>query len=212
MALWGAPVKHEDDALQSVLSGLDMIDALETFNKVQKQNGKVEFHIGIGINYGEVTVGNIGGEKKRDYTVIGDNVNLASRMEGLTKTYHAEILITESLYAAIQRTAGPRLPGGPQLPCRLLDTVAVKGKTRGVKIYTLKRSLSAEEEKAWSIHNQGMELYYRRAFTEAAKHFADVAALLPGDFNAANLMERCKAYALTPPPADWDGVEVMHSK
>ncbi|MDR1899070.1 MAG: HAMP domain-containing protein, partial [Treponema sp.] len=83
MAFWGAPAQHGDDALQSVLSGLDMIDALGKFNENQRRMGKPEFHIGVGINYGEVTVGNIGSERKMDYTVIGDSVNLASRMEGL---------------------------------------------------------------------------------------------------------------------------------
>jgi hypothetical protein len=90
--------------------------------------------------------------------------------------------------------------------------VAVKGKSRGVKIYTVKRRLSAAEEKAWPLHNAGMELYYRRAFREAAVKFKEVNTLLPGDFNAVNLFKRCAAYASTPPPENWDGVEVMQSK
>ena len=209
MAFWGAPVKHEDDALQAVLSGLDMIDALKGFNEHQKKIGKPEFHIGIGINYGIVTVGNIGSERKMDYTVIGDMVNLASRMEGLTKTYHAEILVSETLYGALKSTAEKEASA---LSFRLLDTVAVKGKTKGVKIYTAGRSLSPEETKAWNLHNQGMQLYYRRDFVGAAKYFQGVLAMLPEDFNAAQLLERCKAYAVSPPPPVWDGVEVMHSK
>ncbi|MDR2096475.1 MAG: adenylate/guanylate cyclase domain-containing protein [Treponema sp.] len=154
MAFWGAPVKHADDALQSILSGLDMIDALEGFNEHQRGIGKIgkpEFHIGIGINYGIVTVGNIGSERKMDYTVIGDAVNLASPMEGLTKTYRVGILISEFLYQEIEKS-----PHG--LSVRLLDTVAVKGKTRGIKIYTVKRSLMPDEERAWPLHNEGMEL------------------------------------------------------
>ncbi|MDR3166786.1 MAG: HAMP domain-containing protein [Treponema sp.] len=206
MAFWGAPVKHENDVLQAVLSALDMIDALEGFNQHQRDLGKPEFKIGIGINYGVVTVGNIGSERKMDYTVIGDSVNLASRMEGLTKAYHQELLISETLYAALQKQA----PG--QFPIRLLDTVAVKGKTRGVKIYTVKRSLSAEEQKAWAIHNKGMEFYYHRLFKEAAERFQAVLTLLPEDFNAQNILARCLAYAADPPPPGWDGVEVMKTK
>ena len=209
MAFWGAPVKHEDDALQAVLSGLDMIDALKDFNEHQIKIGKPEFHIGIGINYGTVTVGNIGSERKMDYTVIGDMVNLASRMEGLTKTYHSEILISETIYETLKARGGKE---AANLSIRLLDTVAVKGKTKGVKIYTVKKSLSPEETKAWVLHNQGMQLYYSRNFTGAAKRFQEVLLLLPGDFGAANLLERCKTYAVSPPPAVWDGVEVMHSK
>jgi class 3 adenylate cyclase/HAMP domain-containing protein len=208
MAFWGAPAKHDDDARQSVLSGLDMIDALDKFNETQKRLGKPEFRIGVGINYGEVTVGNIGSERKMDYTVIGDNVNLASRMEGLTKTYHAELLITESLYAELHKAG----PGETPLFFRLLDTVAVKGKSQGVKIYAVKRRLSAVEEKAWPLHNAGMEFYYRRSFREAAMKFKEANALIPGDFNAVNLFKRCAAYASSPPPENWDGVEVMHSK
>jgi class 3 adenylate cyclase/HAMP domain-containing protein len=215
MAFWGAPENHDDDALQSVLSGLDMIDALEGFNENQRKLGKPEFHIGVGINYGEVTVGNIGSERKMDYTVIGDAVNLASRMEGLTKTYHSELLISESLYAELQK---PVSPGGnvaanePELYYRLLDTVAVKGKTKGVKIYTVKRRLSAAEEAAWPVHNQGMELYYRRSFREAAEKFKEAYRLLAKDPNAESLYRRCADYAANPPPEGWDGVEVMKTK
>jgi class 3 adenylate cyclase/HAMP domain-containing protein len=205
MAFWGAPVKHDDDALSAVLSGLDMIDALAGFNENQRKLGKKEFNIGIGINYGIVTVGNIGSERKMDYTVIGDAVNLASRMEGLTKTYHSELLISEFLYEKIRNLE-------PKIPARLLDTVAVKGKTKGVKIYTVGRGISPSKTKAWAIHNAGMDLYYRRSFAEAALRFRETLALLPGDFNADNLYKRCEAYARTPPPPEWDGVEVMHSK
>jgi len=207
MAFWGAPDKHEDDALQSVISGLEMIDAVQKFNANQKKLGKCEFQIGIGLNYGEVTVGNIGSERKMDYTVIGDAVNLASRMEGLTKTYHSEILISESLFEEL-RTSSP----ASGLAYRLLDTVAVKGKTKGVRIFTVKKALSAAEQKAWPIHNQGMKLYYNRSFKEAADKFKEALSILPGDLNADNLYKRCMDYASNPPPENWNGVEVMKTK
>jgi class 3 adenylate cyclase/HAMP domain-containing protein len=210
MAFWGAPRKRDDDALQSVLSALDMISALEGFNDQQRRLNKPEFRIGIGINYGEVTVGNIGSERKMDYTVIGDPVNLASRLEGLTKTYHAELLISEKLYTELRKVEAEVRAQG--LRFRLLDTVAVKGKTKGVKIFTVKRNLSPEEEKAWPLHNQGMELYYRRSFREAGEKFKEVLTLLPGDFNSENLLNRCAAYAVNPPPIGWGGVEVMKTK
>ncbi|MDR2314432.1 MAG: adenylate/guanylate cyclase domain-containing protein [Spirochaetaceae bacterium] len=227
MAVWGAPVQHDDDALQSVLSGLDMIEAVKEFNKKQGALGKPEFHIGIGINYGIVTVGNIGSERKMDYTVIGDMVNLASRMEGLTKTYHQEILISESLFDKLKDQgaigalplAGTAAGGlmGAAASCqtilaRLLDTVAVKGKTRGVKIYTVRRRLDEAEARGWAAHNEGMELYYNRAFTGAAEKFERALALLPGDHNAQSLLERSRDYAVNPPPENWDGVEVMKTK
>jgi len=207
MAFWGAPEKHEDDALQSVLSGLEMIDAVKKFNENQRKLGKCEFQIGIGLNYGEVTVGNIGSERKMDYTVIGDAVNLASRMEGLTKTYHSEILISESLFDELRKTSP-----NEGLNYRLLDTVAVKGKTKGVKIFTVKRAVSDTEKNAWSLHNQGMKLYYNRSFREAAEKFREVLSILPGDFNAENIRGRCEEYAVTPPPENWNGVEIMRNK
>jgi len=210
MAFWGAPEKHDDDALQSVLAGLDMIEALAVFNANQKKLGKPEFRIGVGINYGEVTVGNIGSERKMDYTVIGDSVNLASRMEGLTKTYHADLLITENVYAELQKKLSD--PGAEKLYFRLLDTVAVKGKTKGVKIYTVKRVLSQTEASAWTAHNQGMLLFYKRSFRAAAEKFKEAYRLLDKDPNAENLFHRCVEYATNPPPEDWDGVEVMKTK
>jgi class 3 adenylate cyclase/HAMP domain-containing protein len=210
MAFWGAPEKHDDDALQSVLSGLDMIDALAGFNERQRALGKSEFHIGVGINFGEVTVGNIGSERKMDYTVIGDAVNLASRMEGLTKAYHADVLVTESVYGQVRQS--PAAGAAAALQFRLLDTVAVKGKTRGVKIYAVKRALSPAETAAWPVHNRGMECYYRRSFREAAELFKEAYRLLGKDPNAENLYRRSAAYAANPPPEDWNGVEVMHSK
>ena len=204
MAFWGAPVNHEDDALQSVLSGLDMIDALNNFNQHQKKLGKPEFRIGIGINYGLVTVGNIGSERKMDYTVIGDEVNLASRMEGLNKMYKTELLITESVYSKLPDT----------LSCRLLDIVAVKGKNEGVKIYTVQRTLESVEEKVWLLHNRGMELYLppKRDFKAAAECFREALALKPDDFNATSLLERCRAHGENPPPHDWNGVEIIKTK
>jgi class 3 adenylate cyclase/HAMP domain-containing protein len=217
MAFWGAPEKHEDDALQSVLAGLDMIDALAGFNENQRGLGKPEFRVGVGVNYGEVTVGNIGSDRKMDYTVIGDAVNLASRMEGLTKTYRVDMLITESVYAELNRPAGDNHPAGvapnaPPLYFRLLDTVAVKGKTRGVKIYTVKRGLNSAEAAAWPVHNKGMELYYRRSFRDAAEQFREAYRLLNKDFNAEAMYRRCAEYAANPPDEGWDGVEVMKTK
>ncbi len=202
MAIFGAPVLHDDDALSSVMAGLEMREALDAFNERQKAGGFPEFHIGVGINFGEVTVGNIGTEKKMDYTVIGDNVNLASRLEGLTKQYHQGIIISESLYDRVK----------DKVPCRLLDLVTVKGKTRGVKIYAVKSVLEAAEREAWEMNEAAMAAYTDRRFPEAARMFEEVGRRLPGDFPSGQLRARCLQYEKDPPPAEWDGAEVMKSK
>jgi len=202
MAFFGAPVQHQDDALQSVLAGIEMTEAVKSFNEGQRSMGKPEFKIGIGINYGTVTVGNIGTERKMEYTVIGDMVNLASRLEGLTKIYRQELLIAETLQEKICGS----------LDCRWLDTVAVKGKTKGVRIYTARKSLAPEQKQAWQSHNEGMELYYRREFAPAAERFRAAQSLLSGDHTSGLFVERCERLLRSPPPADWDGVEVMAEK
>jgi adenylate cyclase len=202
MAFFGAPVPHKDAALQSVQAGIEMIEALAGFNAEQARLGKPSFQIGVGINYGVVTVGNIGTETKMNYTIIGDMVNLASRLEGLTKKYLQPLLISESLQRKVQ----------DRFPSRLIDKVAVKGKIEGVKIFTTKKTLKDAEAEAWALHNQGMESYYRRDFKGAADCFQKVQRALPKDYAAELMMDRCLDFLKEPPPKDWDGVAVMDEK
>ncbi|MDR0375647.1 MAG: HAMP domain-containing protein [Treponema sp.] len=202
MAIFGAPIARENDALSSVLAGLEMSEALIEFNKSQIELGAPEFRIGIGVNYGVVTVGNIGCDRKMNYTVIGDSVNLASRLEGLTKMYKEPLLFSESVYEKIQGA----------LPCRTIDRVAVKGKTLGVPILTARRSITPVEQKAWKLHEHAVQLYYKRNFRESLAVFEEVRALLPGDLASDRYIDRCKRYIKEPPPENWDGVEIMHEK
>ena len=202
MAIFGAPVRHENDALQSVMAGLEMREALDDYNAAEKAAGHPEFPIGVGIHYGEVTVGNIGTEKKMDYTVIGDSVNLASRLEGLTKKYHEGLIISEALHDELKDA----------VPCRWLDTVTVKGRTKGVKIYAAKRALEAAEREAWAMNDAAMAEYQKRNFGQAARMFAEVGKRLPGDFASRQLLDRCVLFEKDPPPREWDGAEVMKSK
>jgi class 3 adenylate cyclase/HAMP domain-containing protein len=202
MAFWGAPEKRDDDALQSVLAGIEMNEAVREFNKAQTAAGRPEFRIGIGINYGEATVGNMGSEKKLNYTVIGDNVNLASRMEGLTKEFHQTLLISENLRDLVAAS----------LPTRLLATVAVKGKSQGVRIYTVERSLGAGQAEGWRLHNQAMDLFYARRFRESIDVFDHAEKYLPGDFCLDMTRHKAKEFIHAPPGEDWDGVLVMEHK
>ncbi|HUI70131.1 MAG TPA: adenylate/guanylate cyclase domain-containing protein [Spirochaetia bacterium] len=202
MAIFGAPVRHKDDGLHSVIAGMEMIQALDGFNSRQEKRGKPPFHIGVGINYGVVTVGNMGTEKKMDYTVIGDTVNLASRLEGLTKYYHQPLIYSESLQPKVKDV----------MPWRLLDTVAVKGKKKGVKIYTAKKNPSKAEREAWELHNAGMDAYYKRNFGRALSLFRDVQRILPTDDPSGMLVERSQSFVKNPPPPRWDGVIEMTTK
>jgi adenylate cyclase len=202
MAFFGAPVKHDDDGLRSVLAGIDMTEALRDVNRKRIASGARPFNVSVGLNRGLVTIGTIGTEQKMSYTVIGDPVNLASRLSGLTKVYGQTMVFSESLHMKVK----------DKLPCRLLDSVAVKGRKEGVKIFTARRSVLAPEKEAWDLHNQGMIEYYSRSFSSAAGRFRDVLRILPADPVAAMLLKRCDTYARNPPPAEWKGVEVMTHK
>jgi class 3 adenylate cyclase len=202
MAIFGAPTKHADDVLRSVLAGLEMTESLEVFNLGQRERGKPEFRIGVGINYDVVTVGNIGCEKKMNYTVIGDAVNLASRLEGATKIYREPLLMSESVYERVK----------DRVACRQIDTVAVKGKTKGVRIYTARSQLAPAEAKAWPIYSEAVSAYYERDFAAASEGFSRTLALLPDDKAAALYLERSRAFSRQAPGPDWDGVEVLTEK
>ena len=202
MAFFGAPVQRPDDAYQAVLAGIEMQEALLKFNQNLEAKGKPKFLTGIGINFGLVTVGNIGSERKMDYTVIGDMVNLGSRLESLTKQYKQDLVFSKSVCSKITG----------KLPARLVDKVMVKGKTMGESVFTTQRELTEEEKKGWAHHNEGSSLYYNRNFQKAYQHFMAVQQYLPEDYLSTMYMERCKRYIKNPPPPDWNGTEVLASK
>jgi adenylate cyclase len=202
MATFGAPVHYGDESYQAVASGFDMLDALELFNEGQLNKGRPQFKVGIGINYGEVTVGNIGSEQKMDYTVIGDMVNIASRLEGLTKIYQEEMIVSEGLVSDL---AG-------RIPCRPIEKVAVKGRVKGILIYAPRRTLTPREAQAWKIHESAVALYYNRDFAAAAEALREVLNLMPGDATARRFLERSEICMKAPPPDDWTGVVIMGEK
>lgn len=202
MAFFGAPVKHKNDALNAVAVALKMQSALRTFNSELEERGKPKFVTGIGVNYGVVTVGNIGSQKKMDYTIIGDNVNLGSRLEGLTKPYKQDVIFSESVFRKVKDT----------YPCRLVDKVQVKGKTTGANIYTAYDSADPRLEQALKIHHAAISRYYALDFEGAKQYFEAVIKLLPGDFLSGMYIDRCDRYIKNPPPANWNGVEILTSK
>ncbi len=205
MAFWGAPLRIDDHADQALLAALEMIERLEGVNAWLRERDYPPIAIGIGLHTGDVVLGNIGSQQKLDYTVIGDGVNLASRMEGLTKHYGVPVLLSEATLAELT------LP----VPCRVVDLVRVKGKRRPIRIYqplghpqrlddaTLGRLDALAHE--WEAV---MGAYLERRWDEAERRLA----ALPDDPLKALYLERLAHYRRQAPGPEWDGVATMTSK
>ncbi len=125
MAIWGAPISHSDDTKRAVMCAIEMMEKLKLLQEKWKSEGKSPFDIGVGINVGEVVVGNIGHPERMEYTVIGDNVNLASRLESLNKEFKAHIIISQKVYDRVVDL----------IEVRPLEPVQVKGKIEKIMIY-----------------------------------------------------------------------------
>lgn len=207
MAFWGAPVRVNDHGKRAVTAAMEMISQLELFNETVKAKGLSPLAIGVGINTGEVILGNIGSEKKLDYTVIGDNVNLASRMEGLTKEYGCPVLITETTYEEVK----------DEIPCRVVDLVRVKGKKKGIKIFepfaVLPSSATGDSgSKLLEISEEAFDLYLARKWRDARAAYLRIEEMLPGDKVSKMFILRCEDYMVEEPPVGWDGVYTMTKK
>jgi adenylate cyclase len=207
MAFFGAPLAQPDHAARACRAALAMGAELARLNAGWQRRGKLPpgkaLGIGIGINSGEMSVGNMGSEAVFGYTVIGDNVNLGSRIEGLNKLYGTAVLVSEHTAAAV----------GDGLLLRELDRVQVKGKHVPVAIYEVVAELpaaAADHERVEGFA-RGLAAYRRRDFAAAAAVFADLAERL-GDGPAAAFLERCRHLQAEPPPEDWAAVEVLTSK
>jgi adenylate cyclase len=204
MAFWGAPLMVEDHAGLAVLAALEMGEELAAVNRELRDRGYPEIDIGIGINSGELVLGNIGSARKMDYTVIGDNVNLASRLEGLTKFYGFPIIISEFTLARML----------VKIPAMLVDLVRVKGKQEPIRIYAPLAGAAppiAVAEKCRReevLARQAFALYQARKWREAARVYNE----LPYPYFAGVLSRRCLALAAAPPPGDWDGAFNLQTK
>ena len=202
MAFFGAPVSSGHDALDGVTAALQMVESLDEFNRWQTAKGRPPFHSGIGLNHGKVTIGNIGSDKKMDYTVIGDMVNIASRIEGLTRIYDEPLLVSYPIYLEVHS----------HFPCQFIDKVAVKGRHNAVTIYAVRREADATREKALKAYHEGIRHYYERRFDEASREFDVASRLQPEDQAIALFIRRSAALIANSPPPDWDGVIVMNEK
>jgi adenylate cyclase len=164
-----------------------------------------ELHARIGIHTGEVVVGNIGCMTRLNYTVVGDPVNVASRLEGLGKHYGTSILIGEPTYQEARSA----------VIARPVDWVSVKGKAQGLKVFellALKEDARPELEEIAGLAEEALELYRRREWADANRLFREILRLRPGDGPAMMLIARCLAFQADPPGESWDGVHRMVSK
>ncbi len=207
MAVFGAPLPlAENHAWMAVQSALDMRRRLEEFNSKRIIGAQPQIHVGIGLSSGEVVSGNIGSKKRMDYTVIGDGVNLSSRLESVTKEYNCDIILSEFTYELC----------GDRIWVRELDKIRVKGKHQAVSIYELiadrRTSLDSKTREFLELYEAGRAAYMQRYFQQAIAHFESAARIREYDRAVAIHLERCRNYLKTPPPDSWDGVHTFTTK
>ena len=199
MALYGAPHYFEEHAEKACQTALEMMERLRVLQKQWSDKGEDFFEIGIGINSGNVILGNLGSSQLFDYTVIGDDVNLGARLEGANKQYGTAIIISESTYKEVKGKA----------KVRELDLVRVKGKSKPVKIFELlgMRKLSRlEEELLVEAYSRGLKYYQREKWYQALLEFKKVLRHFPNDGPTKVYIKRCLDFLENPPVENWDGV------
>lgn len=203
MAEFGTPVSYEDNAKRAVAAAYEMREALPTveIGDLVLPEG-MTFNIGIGIHYGDVIVGSIGSKDKTDYSVIGDNVNLASRLEGLTKTYGVQLLVSQS----VMQDAGE-----DSFCFRHLDDVRVKGKKNAVPIFAVDRNEKEFPAEYKDAYIKGMDLYHQGIFHLARDYFQKAQNAVPADKAAKLMFSRCEDF-IQNPPENWDGAIAFTTK
>ncbi|MFI5252912.1 MAG: CHASE2 domain-containing protein [Bacteroidota bacterium] len=206
MAFWGAPIEQPDHALRACKASLKMQEELVLIRERWKKEGKPDLYVRIGLNTGDMLVGNMGGAGRFDYTVIGDNVNLASRLEGANKQYKSSIMMGQATYEEIKS----------HVIARELDMLVVVGKTEPVKVYELfgltENGIAPEVTKFLQLYHNGLQLHRQQKWEEAISSFEQSLTLRPGDYPAQIYIERSRLYQMAPPPENWDGVFKLTSK
>jgi len=206
MAFWGAPIELDNNALHACTAALEMQESLVQIREKWSAEGKPNVHVRIGLNTGEMVVGNMGGVGKFDYTVIGDSVNLGSRLEGANKEYGTYIMASERTQDMVKE----------YFVFRELDLLIVKGKTKPIKVFELlgRKSNGVAQEKISAVgeYHKGLEMYRRKEFAAAIQQFAKALAIDPSDEPSRLYTERSQALLTTPPPDNWDGVFVLKTK
>jgi len=205
MAFWGAPIEDKKHAERAIRAALRMRDRIVEMNRASYFGAGIGLRAGIGISTGEMVVGNMGSHRHFDYTVIGDTVNLGSRIEGMTKVYGVEILASEESVKGLPK----------EFVVRQLDRVAVKGKKEPVRLYEIvgmADALAPEAHDRLDRFARALALYEADDFHGASYAFADLLALYPNDEPSRVFWERSNHFLDAPPAPDWNGVWVMETK
>jgi two-component system, sensor histidine kinase ChiS len=194
-----------DDALRAAI---DMQKAVNLYNHHRQNSGFVPISIGIGLHAGNLMLGTIGERERMESTVIADAVNLASRLEGLTKVYGAAILVSEAI---IDRLIEPQ-----QYKYRFVDRVMVKGKTAEVSVFEIYDTETEEviklKQQTFEIFQEGLDLYYRQKFVASQKTFKNILQINPEDRVAMLYFKRSRKYRMYGAPEGWSGVEALTEK
>jgi adenylate cyclase len=196
MAFWGAPVAQEDHALRACRAAMRFLAELERLRPRWRAEGVGEVDIGVGINTGPMVVGNMGSDVRFDYTVMGDAVNLASRLEGANKLFGTQVLLSEETHAQVRS----------EVCARRLGSVRVRGKQRPTQVYELRHlgpSTPAEGE-AVAHFEAGVDAFGARDFEQAERHFLAVQRLWPKDGPSRRYLDEVAFLRLSPPGPDWD--------
>ena len=205
MCFWNAPVDVDNHEHLAIQSAMQILEALKDLNKNFKDKFNVELAIGIGLHAGQCRVGNMGSEDIFDYTIIGDNVNLASRLESLTKFYGVQLIISETMLKGC----------GKDVLIQELDLVRVKGKSKPVRIYTVFSSLMEDIEhrkQEIDTFNGTLKLYRENLFVKAEQNFKALILDYPEQKLYSIYQERCAFFIKNPPDKNWDGVFTHTSK
>ncbi len=201
LAIFGAPKSYKDNAVRAFMAAAQMIQTLKKVRIKNLQIPKKELRIGIGLHEGSVIVGNIGSKDKFDYTVIGDSVNLAARLEGLTKHYKQDILVSESIKQKVENI----------VPLREVDTVKVKGKSESTCLYAIDYFGERPDEEYTAHYNNGIKLYKMGNFSTALDYFNKALELKSDDNLSMMFIERCENF-IKNPPENWDGAIALDFK
>src|SRR5262245_29946126 len=205
MAFWGAPVALDKHAYHACIAAVTAQDRLASLFRQWESKGKTRFATRIGIHTDEVIVGNMGYEERLNYTVIGDGVNLASRLEGLNKFYGTSTLVSHITEALIC----------DRFEFRRVDRVAVKGKTAGVDVFellALKDDIPVNLRKLIDVYENGLAAYFERDWKFALQHFNTVLKYRPGDGPSQVLAARCRRFMVQSPPETWNLIWECHTK